>query len=289
MKTGFNTYIGKHFVALVAVLALTVGCSSSHKPAPVKSAGKYSKQNYGQLKGTTYKVKPGDTLFAIAFRTGKSYKDIAVYNGIKPPYTIFVGQTLRLTPSTYNVAGTGSKAKNTASASKKQTKKVKNTASTKKQKNSKKTLEQQKRKEYAEKTNNKKANTANAFPAKVSTWQWPTSGKIIQGFSSSEQGNKGIDIAGKRGQVVKAAANGKVVYAGSALRGYGKLIIIKHNEDYLSAYAHNNKLLVKEQQTVKVGQQIAEMGSTGTTNVRLHFEIRYRGKSVNPMRYLPKK
>ena len=117
---------------------------------------------------------------------------------------------------------------------------------------------------------------------------------MITGFSSASKGsvlqsNTGIDIAGRRGTKVKAAAKGKVVYVGSALTGYGKLIIIKHNDDYLSAYAHNDKILVKEQQLVKIGDVIAKMGDTDAQRVMLHFEVRFRGKSVNPMKYLPKK
>ncbi len=102
-------------------------------------------------------------------------------------------------------------------------------------------------------------------------------------------GNKGIDIAGSKGQAIIATADGRVVYAGNALRGYGNLIIIKHNDDYLSAYAHNDTMLVREQQEVKAGQKIATMGSTGTSSTRLHFEIRYKGKSVNPLQYLPQR
>ncbi|QWA10032.1 murein hydrolase activator NlpD [Sodalis ligni] len=123
----------------------------------------------------------------------------------------------------------------------------------------------------------------------IAGWRWPTDGKIIDSFSAAEGGNKGIDISGSRGQPVKATADGRVVYAGNALRGYGNLIIIKHNDDYLSAYAHNDTMLVREQQEVKAGQSIATMGSTGTSSVRLHFEIRYKGKSVNPLRYLPQR
>ncbi|BDY03928.1 hypothetical protein F0521_09690 [Ferrimonas sp. YFM] len=108
-------------------------------------------------------------------------------------------------------------------------------------------------------------------------------------YSDSAQGQKGLNIASREGAPVVASAEGRVVYAGSALRGYGKLIIIKHSDDYLSAYAHNRKILVKEKQAVKAGQQIAEMGSTDSDRVMLHFEIRYRGKSVDPERYLPKK
>ena len=122
---------------------------------------------------------------------------------------------------------------------------------------------------------------------KVDSWLWPTKGRVIAKFSTGDQGNKGIDIAGQRGQDIISTAKGTVVYAGNALRGYGNLIIIKHNENYLSAYAHNESLFVKEGQSINAGQKIASMGSSSTSSVRLHFEIRFRGKSVNPQRYLP--
>lgn len=121
------------------------------------------------------------------------------------------------------------------------------------------------------------------------TWMWPAGGKVIKGFSLAENGNKGIDISGSRGQNVMSAADGQVVYSGSALRGYGKLIIINHSNEYLSAYAHNDELLVTEGQKIKRGQVIAKMGSTDASSVQLHFEIRYKGKSVNPLGYLPTK
>lgn len=111
---------------------------------------------------------------------------------------------------------------------------------------------------------------------------------MIGTYSANEQGNKGIKIAGKRGDIIKAAADGRVVYAGSALRGYGNLVIIKHSDDYLSAYAHADQILVDEKQHVLAGQTIAKMGSTGTNQVMLRFEIRYHGQSVNPLNYLPK-
>ncbi|WP_162364253.1 murein hydrolase activator NlpD [Acerihabitans arboris] len=123
----------------------------------------------------------------------------------------------------------------------------------------------------------------------ITGWRWPTDGKIIDNFSAAEGGNKGVDLSGSRGQPILATSGGRVVYAGNALRGYGNLIIIKHNDDYLSAYAHNDTMLVREQQEVSAGQKIATMGSTGTSSVRLHFEIRYKGKSVNPLRYLPQR
>jgi lipoprotein NlpD len=120
----------------------------------------------------------------------------------------------------------------------------------------------------------------------VKRWRWPAKGKVVTSFSRS--GGKGIDIAGKFGQVIVAASDGSVVYSGSGLIGYGQLIIVKHNKRYLSAYAHNNKILVKEGDTVKGGQRIAEMGRSGSNRAMLHFEIRRDGKPIDPMRYLPK-
>ncbi|MGF1687696.1 peptidoglycan DD-metalloendopeptidase family protein [Photobacterium japonica] len=160
------------------------------------------------------------------------------------------------------------------------------------QKNSNKNIDPAPTKEYSQKAESNKVVTNKPKPkpsnTKVDKWTWPTKGRVIARFSNAENGNKGLDIAGQRGQAIEASADGVVVYAGNALRGYGNLVIIKHSEDFLSAYAHNDQMYVKEQQRVKVGQKIATMGSSGTNNVRLHFEIRYKGKSVDPMRYLPR-
>ena len=124
----------------------------------------------------------------------------------------------------------------------------------------------------------------NATDDESIAWAWPTLGKVVAGFN--EASNKGLDIAGKTGQIINAASSGKVIYSGSDLRGYGKLVIIKHNKTYLSVYAHNSKIVVKEGQAVSAGQKIAEMGNTDSNSVKLHFEIRRLGKSVDPARYL---
>ncbi|TSA52948.1 MAG: peptidase M23, partial [Nitrosomonadaceae bacterium] len=126
--------------------------------------------------------------------------------------------------------------------------------------------------------------SAESNPDERIDWIWPTQGKVLEGFTES---SKGVDIAGKTGQAVLASAPGKVVYSGSGLRGYGNLIIIKHNDTYLSAYAHNSKLLMKEGQTVTRGQKIAEMGNTDASQIKLHFEIRKHGKPVDPLQHLP--
>lgn len=120
-------------------------------------------------------------------------------------------------------------------------------------------------------------------------WRWPTSGRVVRRFSEAGGGKPGIDIRGRPGQAVKATADGKVVYSGNGLKGYGELVIIKHNETFLSAYAHNRKRVVKEGAIVRGGQKIAELGNTGTSVPVLHFEIRKNGKPVDPLKYLPKK
>lgn len=311
--------------------------------------------------GNIYQVKPGDTLYSIAFRYGRDYRDLASDNGIAAPYNITVGQNIRLTPATATVlpASQTSVTDNSQAQSS-----VKSTVTTNisnkadvaptkdkitgdfytvksgdslmsisrksgvsysnlirinhlqkpygiytgqriylKSNSSSESLADRIPQKVVPVAGGNTQTTANstAVPASVATaptrvvsgksravsgvsWMWPARGTVIRNFSST---NKGIDIAGARGQNVNAAASGQVVYSGNALRGYGNLIIINHDNEYLSAYAHNDMLLVKEGQRVKKGQVIAKMGSTDASRVMLHFEIRYRGNSVNPRKYLP--
>ena len=200
-------------------------------------------------------VRSGETLFSIAWGGGLDYRVLARWNGIQAPYVIRPGQRLKLAPPIENLS--------------------KNTAAPKPQ--SAKILPDE-----------RPASSENKKGGKFSGWTWPVEGPVLKAFSVSG-GNKGIDIGGSSGRGVRAAAGGKVVYAGSGLRGYGRLIIVKHDEVYLSAYAHNSKLLVEDGAKVRKGQQIALMGNTGTDRVKLHFEIRKRGKPVNPLKYLPKR
>jgi len=199
------------------------------------------------------------------------------------PYKIFPGQKIFLTAKSSKVRQGTSSSKNL------------NKSSGKTSKNRhKKAVALNKKLGYGENVNAKKLSkndhsSSDSFSKKIRKWLWPANGKVIAKFSTALQGNKGINIAGQRGNKIVAAAKGKVVYAGDALRGYGKLIIIKHNDDYLSAYAHNDKILVKEQQVVNAGDLIARMGNTDAQRFMLHFEVRFRGKSVNPLKYLPKK
>lgn len=261
------------------ILALN-GCSSRNKPAPVfdvQGSLPLSQRLKNSVSGTEYIVKKGETLYSIAWRADVDIRTLAKINNIKAPYNIYPQQKLKLTKSKYNANLKSQKNK---------------TFNTSKQKVIKKPIAQKKKQEYgknvADQKSIKKVQQHTAFSQKIRKWRWPAKGKVIHNFSTAKQGNKGIDIAGRRGDSVKATADGKVVYAGDALQGYGKLVIVKHNEDYLSAYAHNDHILVKEQQVVKAGQVIAKMGDTDAERVMLHFEVRFRGKSVNPMKYLPK-
>lgn len=270
-----------------------------------RSYGNIPKGSY--TGGDTYTVKRGDTLFYIAWITGNDFRDLAQRNNIPEPYSLNVGQTLQVG----NASGgtiTGGNAITQADAAAQGVSTAQNSNAVVA---SKPTIT------YSEDSGEQSANkmlpgnqssgtivapvtaptvsttettaSSSSTSSPISTWRWPTSGNIIEPFSAAEGGNKGIDIAGSKGQAITATADGRVVYAGNALRGYGNLIIVKHNDDYLSAYAHNDTMLVREQQEVKAGQKIATMGSTGTSSTRLHFEIRYKGKSVNPLRYLPQR
>lgn len=263
--------------------------------------------------GSTYTVKRGDTLFYIAWVTGNDFRDLAQRNNVPEPYGLNVGQVLQVgNASGQPITGNNAVAQASEQASTASPGLVLNPAQ-----NSSAVVASQPTITYSEDSGEQSANkmlpnnppattvtapvtapvastaqptaSSTSTSSPISSWRWPTDGKIIENFSGGDGGNKGIDIAGSKGQAIVATADGRVVYAGNALRGYGNLIIIKHNDDYLSAYAHNDTMLVREQQEVKAGQKIATMGSTGTSSTRLHFEIRYKGKSVNPLQYLPQR
>lgn len=209
---------------------------------------------------THHSVKAGETLYSIAFEYGRDHRDVARWNGIKRPYTIYPKQRLRVIPI----------------SSDEQQIKYKKLASRKTfVKRQTKLEDKEDKDDYVSNSNLK--------------WMWPTNGKVASTFSMRDPGRRGIDIVGHKGQPVKAAAAGRVVYRGNGLRGYGNLIIIKHNETYFSAYAHTEGVVVKENEKVKLGQQLADMGNTGTATTKLHFEIRRNGKPVNPLSYLPKR
>ena len=274
--------LGLALPCAVAALLLAAGCSSrSLNSAPVEDRGTTlarpapiemvkpplpGAENAG--KPGYYMVKPGDTMIRIGLENGQNWRDIARWNGLENPNLIEVGQVLRvIAPASESAQAVtrpvmpgavasipvapGSAAQPAASA----------------------------------------PSIASAPSAAASGsdedvgWIWPAQGTLVAGFDEAK--NKGLDISGNSGDPVVASAAGRVVYSGAGLRGYGNLIILKHNNTFLTAYAHNKLLLVKEDQTVKKGQKIAEMGNSDSEKVKLHFEIRRQGKPVDPAKYLP--
>ena len=258
---------------LLGVLALLVqlgGCSTTSvdsgasKP-PAKSARKFSSST------TWYRVKKGDTLYAVSWRAGVDWKTLARWNGLKSPYTIYPGQLLRLKPPPAR-----SSSKPRSSTAKRTTK----SSTTKKSGST-----------TSSRTSTSRATSTKKKPAAAAGrlhWQWPVKGRIVSRFSMTDPDLDGIKIAGSRGKKIVAAESGTVVYTGSGLIGYGELIIIKHNNEFLSAYGHNSRLYVKEGQKVKKGQHISDMGSNSAGQYMLHFEIRRYGKPVDPLAYLPR-
>jgi lipoprotein NlpD len=229
------------------------------------------KKTVVQNKSGYHIVSEGDTLYSIAWRYNFDYKQVANWNEIKAPYTIYPGQVIRL-KSILKKKGTN----------------LKNSAESAAEKTVKQPLPKKEAKPVTKKaTQIAKKSPPKSLPKGPVKWNWPTTGKISK--TNSPTAKKGLNILGRAGQRVKAAATGEVVYSGGGLVGYGKLIIIKHNDTYLSAYAYNSKLLVKEGDIVKAGQAISEMGQDHTGSTLLHFEIRKNGKPVNPTQFLPKK
>jgi|TARA_B100001121_G_scaffold275291_2_gene263705 lipoprotein NlpD len=221
-------------------------------------------------------VKPGETLYSIAWRYGRDYRELGSANGIGPPWTIRVGQVLRLDRrgTVTSARDNGSQPKVAAAPTTRPRAPVQTPKSAPRPKVT------------------RAAGRDQPLPDRNQTvaginWRWPHGGTVIAGYSTSGKVNKGIDIAGQAGDAVRAAASGNVVYAGNGLLGYGNLIIVNHNEHYLSAYAHNRKILVQEGEDVTAGQVIAELGSSGAERPMLHFEIRKNGNPVDPLHYLP--
>jgi lipoprotein NlpD len=218
-----------------------------------------------------YTVKPGDTLIRIGLDHGQGFKDIARWSGVENPNRIEVGQVLRVEPPI--VSGVVTKPVALANVTPIATAPLRTASADKPP------------------TTAPLPNDASSAPVVAANadeemgWIWPTNGVVLAGFD--EVKNKGLDIGGAAGDPVLAAADGRVVYVGAGLRGYGNLIILKHNNTYLTAYAHNQTLLIKEDQSVRKGQKIAEMGSSDTDRVKLHFEVRRQGKPVDPVKYLP--
>lgn len=276
----------KHIFCFLLITASLYGCSVP-RPAPVESrtvkpqerpADFYSNSDRRkEEKNGYYSVQDGDTLFGIALAFGQNWRDIASWNSLSDPDKISVGQKLRVKPLSENLAGAVSIP-----------------------------LETQKGRSVEEMAtakpdiNDNELALNNAIPdinpdeingdedSKLISnlsWIWPANGQIIEQFSESN--SKGISIAGVSGEAIYASENGKVVYSGNGLRGYGNLVILKHNEDFITAYAHNQEILVKEGESVNKGQKIAKMGMTDADRPKLLFELRKGGKPIDPLNFLP--
>jgi len=259
----------KSYLVLTVAL-LTAACATTVK-APVTTpvvdrtrsaavTASAARQNRGY-----HVVEKGDTVYSIAWRYGEDYKEVAMWNGIKSPYLIYPGQVIRLKPPP-GVSGS-STTPGTRSAPPRATTSLPRSS--------------------APADRAEPVPTPGVKSADNLNWGWPTTGKII--YLNLPTSEKGLNITGAIGQEIRAAANGEVVYSGSGLLGYGKLIIIKHNDTYLSAYAHNDRILIEEGMQVTMGQPIATMGIGNNGQPLLHFEIRKDGKPVDPNQYLPAK
>jgi lipoprotein NlpD len=251
-----RTQISKIILLVALALSLT-SCANHKKPARVIDVWGHAHKKPIDRRGM-HAVKANETLYSIAWKYNWDYRDLARLNHISPPYKIMVGQWIKVQHA--------SKTKKLRPHAKKVQKRVIS-------------------KHVVSAPPKKLPLPAFASAERVKHWLWPVSGRVIQTFSNQRL-SKGIDVAARLGVPVVATAAGKVVYSGSGLRGYGELIIIKHNEEFLSAYAHNQKLLVHEGQRVKAGQMIAEVGDTDAKRPMLHFEIRRAGKPVDPLQYL---
>lgn len=285
----------KLLVIAIALGTMVSGCSStSSNSARVVDRNAAAPKRPAVTSGQ-YVVRPGDTLYSIAFRYGWDYKALAARNGIVSPYTIRPGQAIRFDGRSSAPATTSTTVVSSSPSSSSKTTIIKRPVGAPATNSSTPAPVPAPSTAPAGAPPPAPVVTATA-PAQVPAaeravggWAWPANGVLIGKFASNGSLNKGIDIAGDLGQPVFAASDGSVVYAGSGLRGYGELVIIKHSDTYVSAYGHNRRLLVREGQQVKVGQTIAEMGSTGTDRVKLHFEIRRQGKPVDPLQFLPRR
>jgi len=300
------------YLLLVGACATLAGCgggsaiSSSSRPAAERSgAPVISDQSISRREPESpfRTVVRGDTLYSIAWESGRDYRELATWNRIPSPYLIKPGQQLRVTPPEKGSEATQKTPVSGADGSNRTRRTTPQNASTATKplagKTSKNTDTEPKSKSPSvaaavSRSGASPGSGGNSVnrksPAKRTgrlDWSWPADGALINRYSEGD--TKGLDIAGARGSAVRAAASGRVVYQGSGLRGYGQLIIIKHNDEFLSAYAHNDRIHIKEGDAVKRGQKIAEMGSTGTDRIKLHFEIRRQGIPVDPIKYLPKR
>lgn len=285
--------LNSRLILLLCLVIIGTAACSNRWAAPVEErtvGGETSKHALGNTRAAIYTVKRGDSLYTIGFRYGLDYHSIADWNQITKPFTIYPGQKLHLQPGQkpFSKPGTvktqplkpGSTAKSTTKVAA-----IPVTATTSKTASTKTPVK------TSSKTPPKSIAKSSSTTSSRSSvrWQWPTNGTIIETYLAGDPTRSGLDIAGKEGQAIRAAASGSVVYSGNGLLGYGELIIIKHDERFLSAYAHNRVRLVAEGESIRAGQKIAEMGRGESGRIKLHFEIRANGKPVNPRQYLPRR
>jgi lipoprotein NlpD len=300
-------------VAAIIPTVLLTGCLSQQPAPTVDRVGTTATRASTAVQPVGpgyYTVKRGDTLYRIALDNGQDHRDIAAWNNIANPSAIKEGQVLRVIPPGAAEPVDGAVSKPVATASGVETRSLDQQAQPVAASSGALKREPRVGKEpYSEEAYarlNKQAEVAKPLEVKPEVkpessppslvqpsgpddvgWAWPSTAKVSAPYNDSS--NKGLDFSGKAGDPVLAAGDGKVVYAGTGLRGFGELVIVKHNATFLSAYAHNRKILVKEGQSVTRGQRIAEMGNTDSESVKLHFEIRKQGKPVDPAAYLPKR
>lgn len=254
---------------LACCLSLS-GCGGPPTYAPVVDGWKQPAGERGE-----YIVQRGDSLYSIAWAFDMDFRDLAQLNHLQSPYRLRAGQALRMSKYSTPYRVRAAQLSVTSRAQRKQLAQLKKSSS-------------QAQKNMIKSSQASETITQVIPGTPVKQWLWPVQGRVVRGFSPTLTGSKGIDIAGHVGEPIVAAAAGNVVYSGSGLRGYGNLLIIKHNDDYLSAYAYNQSLLVKEGMHVNAGQKIALMGRNSAGKPMLHFEIRFFGKPVNPLDLLKK-
>ncbi len=286
MSTGNKPFRTKRLdaqaVVLLLILSLLVlpACHRQHRSWPGNASQEGIVKRQLNADGTYY-VRKGDTLYAIAFGYGLDAMTVAKLNGMSSPYTIYPGQKILLIPP-------GGGSQNAESGPGVQINALKTPATvTTRATETQQTSDVEISEPPITAPVTSSAPSVADVTAEPTDWNWPTEGRVIRGFVAGDPARNGLDIAGTEGQPVTASSAGQVVYSGNGLIGYGELIILKHNEDMLSAYAHNRVRLVKEGDQVWAGQRIAEMGRNSSDEQLLHFEIRQAGKPINPMTYLP--